>query len=180
MKRIHLLSLCMMKSFIAPVVFSFLFSACSVKLPEPAAYNDSLAVQQIVITEKANMLHDAFAGYVKAEMEIRRKDLELQLKKAELEIMKTGAYGEDNSLYEAAAEFLKGFKKLNREEYDEVIRILSKPDSTYSENDEARLGILYKSIDEQSNKLISNFIDAQKEFASKHELTLKKDSDKSE
>ncbi|MEX1188695.1 MAG: hypothetical protein WED33_05510 [Bacteroidia bacterium] len=165
MKRLSLLS-----------ILILCISSCSVKTPEPAAYNDSLAVQQIGITEKANSLHDAFAGYVKAEMEIRRNDLELQLEKAEKAIKRTGKYENDSRLLEAASQFIEGFKKINREEYDEVIRILSKPDSIYTDSDEARLSILYKTIDDQSNKLISTFILAQQEFAQSHEFTLKNDS----
>jgi hypothetical protein len=38
------------------------------------------------------------------------------------------------------------------------------------------LGILYKTIDEQSNKLISRFITAQQDFAKKHEIELKNES----
>ena len=175
-KSVYLLSLYTMNQFLTVFCSLIFISSCSVKTPEPAAYNDSLAVQQIGITEKANSLHDAFAGYVKAEMEIRRRDLELQLEKAEDAIKRTGSFQDDSGLFDAASAFVEGFKKLDREEYDEVIRILSKPDSIYTESDEARLGILYKTIDEQSNKLISRFIAAQQDFAKKHEIELKSES----
>lgn len=148
-------------------------AACNSNAPKPAAYNDSLAVQQILITEKANKLQDAFAGYVQAEMEIRRNDLENQLEKADRVVQSLGPFNKDESLLLACREFIQGYRQLNISEYEEVIRILSKPDSLYSEADEARINILYKTIDEKSHRLIDNFLSAQREFALKNQLMLK-------
>lgn len=147
--------------------------SCSADSVQPVAYNDTLAVQQIRITEKANKLQDAFAGYVRGEMEIRRNELENQLEKAEEQVGKMQAFKNDESLLKAAKDLIKGYKELNAGEYDEAIKILSKPDSVYTEVDEARLTILYKSIDEKSNRLISEFLQAQKTFAGNNNLELK-------
>jgi hypothetical protein len=157
------------------LIFLFLFALCSCSnnSPEPAAYNDSLAVQQIQIAEKANKLQDAFSGFVQAEMEIRRKDLENQLDKAEEVVNTSGDFNKDESLLQALRQLIKGYKSLNESEYEEVIKILSKPDSAYTDIDEARLTILYKSIDEKSNRLISDFLNAQRVFAGKNNLDLK-------
>jgi hypothetical protein len=152
-------------------------AACNSNAPQPAAYNDSLAVQQILITEKANKLQDAFAGYVQAEMEIRRNDLENQLEKADRVVQSLGPFNKDEALLVASREFIEGYRQLNLSEYEEVIRILSKPDSSYSEADEARINILYKTIDEKSHRLIDNFLSAQREFAEKNQLMLKPASD---
>jgi aspartyl/asparaginyl-tRNA synthetase len=140
---------------------------------EPVAYNDSLAVQQIRIAEKANQLQDAFAGFVMAEMEIRRNDLENQLDKAETTVNSLGGFNKDETLFKASKQLIQGYQELNSVEYEEVIKILSKPDSVYSDVDEARLTILFKTIDEKSNRLITDFLSAQREFAGKNNLDLK-------
>jgi hypothetical protein len=150
---------------------TFIVSCTGTKL-EPVVYNDSLVMQQIKIVEKANELQDAFAGYVKAEMEIRQKDFVSQLDRSDAVSKRLGAYGDDKRLLKATEEFIEGYRKLNRQEYQEAIHLLSQPDSTYSEADEARISMLYKAIDDKIKKLGQQFIDAQQAFAKEHQLEL--------
>jgi len=161
-----------MKNALLVLIVLLSLSACGKKKMEPLAYNDSLAIEQIRIIEKANELQDAFAGYVEAEMEIRQKDLEAQLDKSQRTLDRVGSHGDDTRLLEASRKFIDGYRKLNREEYSEAIRLLSKPDTAYSEREEARLSILYKAIDAKAKQLGDDFIAAQVLFASEYALKL--------
>lgn len=155
-----------------PIVFITLLSACSGTKIEPVAYNDSLVTQQIKIVEKANELQDAFAGYVRAEMDIRQKDFQSQLERSDAVVKRLGSYGDDKRLQKATENFIAGYRKLNDTEYKEAIRILSEPDSLYSEVDEAKISLIFKTIDDRITKLGDEFLEAQKLFAKEHQLEI--------
>ncbi len=162
----------MMNFRILPLALLSLFSACSGTKIEPVAYNDSLVTQQIKIVEKANELQDAFSGYVKAEMEIRQNDFESQLERSEAVVKRLGGYGDDKRLFKATEDFIAGYRKLNNSEYKEAIRILSEPDSLYSDVDEAKISLIFKTIDDRITKLGDEFLNAQKSFAKDHKLEI--------
>lgn len=162
----------MMMFRILPITSLILLAACSGTKIEPVAYNDSLVTQQIKIVEKANELQDAFSGYVRAEMEIRQKDFASQLERSEAVVKRLGSYGDDKRLFKATEDFIEGYRKLNENEYKEAIRILSEPDSLYSEVDEAKISLIFKTIDDRITKLGAEFLEAQKSFAKDHQLEI--------
>ncbi len=155
-----------------------LISACSGPSIKPEVYNDSLVIQQIRVIEKSDELQDAFSSYVEAEMQMRHQQLERQIEASLNQVRKMEAYDGDDSFRQSAIAMLEGYENLVKKEYLDAEKILSQPDSLYSEGDEARLEILYKQIDKKCEDLIANFQRNQEDFAKKHKLSIKTDSSK--
>ncbi|MFM2285027.1 MAG: hypothetical protein RLZZ543_524 [Bacteroidota bacterium] len=156
-----------------------LLSACGGPAVKPEVYNDSLVIQQIRVVDKADELQDAFNSYVEAEMRMRHQQLERQIEASLAQVNKMEDYDGDDAFRKSTLSMLDGYKQLVGKEYTEAEKILSQPDSLYSDSDEARLELLYKEIDKLSDELTANFKRAQEEFAKKHKLNLNKESEAS-
>lgn len=167
------------------MIFRFVFSAVwlgmtivlnacnSGKKWSPVAYNDSLVIEQIKVTEAANQVQEVFDTYVKEDMQTAYTRFTDQIERSMQKAETMGDFEEDASFKEATLTFLKSYQSMAGKEYKEALQLLSKDDSTYSESDEQRLQLLYKQIDAQDEKATSAYMKAQDAFASRYKLKLK-------
>jgi hypothetical protein len=139
----------------------------------PAAYNDSLVLEQIKVTEAANQVQEVFDTYVKEDMQTAYNRFSEQIERSVKKAEALGDFEEDASFKDATLAFLKSYQSMAGKEYKEALQLLSKDDSTYSESDEQRLQFLYKQIDAQDEKATSAYMKAQDAFAMRHKLKLK-------
>ena len=150
--------------------------SCSSTNVTPATYNDSLISEQVKVLKLADELQAALDMMVPQDMEILHKKLLKQLEESSEKVKSTEAYKEDAALRDAIAHFLAIYKRLAEKEYIDAIELSSKPDSVFSQNDQARLDLLYKQIDRLSEDAIRGCKKAQEDFARKNSMKLIKDS----
>jgi hypothetical protein len=149
---------------------------CSSPTVSPAVYNDSLISEQIKVLKLADELQVSMDMMVPQDMIVFHKKLLNQLAKSSEKVKSTEAYQEDLALRNAIAHFLEVYKRLAEKEYRDAIELASKPDSVFSQNDQARLDLLYKQIDRLSEDAINGCKKAQEDFARKNSMKLIKDS----
>ena len=142
----------------------------------PAAYNDSLVGEQVKILKLADELQVSMDMMLPEDMDKLQKKLVSLLNKSEEKVKSTEPYKEDPALRDATLHFIEVYQRLAGKEYRDAMALSSKPDSSFTENDQARLDLLYKQIDRLSEDAIQNCRKAQETFAGKNAMKLIKDS----
>ena len=149
---------------------------CSSPTVSPAVYNDSLISEQIKVLKLADELQVSMDMMVNTDMAALHTKLLKQLAESSEKVKSTDAFKEDAALKNAIAHFLEVYKRLAEKEYRDAIELASKPDSVFSQNDQARLDLLYRQIDRLSDEAIKSCKKAQEDFAKKNSMKLIKDS----
>lgn len=148
--------------------------------PSPAAYNDSLVIEQLRIMERVERLEESFETYVKEEMELTYDRLGNQLKEAKKKLAKIKSYEGSTAFRDGFRELIDAYEGLWEKEYRSALNILSKSDSLYTTTDEARLDVLFNQIDNTSEQATARFKKIQDDFAAQHKLVLTEISDSTE
>jgi hypothetical protein len=150
--------------------------SCSSPTVTPAAYNDALISEQIKVLKLADELQVSMDMMVPTDMIVLHEKLLKQLDESGEKVKSTESFNEDVALRNAIAHFLDVYKRLAEKEYKDAIELSSKPDSVFSQNDQARLDLLYRQIDRLSDEAIKSCKKAQEDFAKKNSMKLIKDA----
>ncbi len=146
--------------------------SCGGEKMKPEAYNDALVSEQINVVNASEELQAAFDMYNKEDMEMLFDRYNKQVESSLNKVEEMDDYKNDASFQKATIQLLEVYKTLGKKEYLQLKEILSKPDSVYSKNDEARFELLLKQIDRTIQKATSDYQIEQEKFASKNKMEL--------
>jgi len=147
-------------------------ASCGGEKIKPEAYNDALVSEQINVVKAADELQAGFDTYIKEDMETLFKRYNDQVESSLKKVEDMDDYNNDASFQKATIQLLEVYKSLGKKEYLQAKEILSKPDSLYSKNDEARIELLFKQIDRTIQKATTAYKKEQEQFASKNKIQL--------
>jgi len=154
------------------VSFSIILQSCGGEKIKPEAYNDALVTEQINVVKASEELQAGFDTYIKEDMETLFQRYINQVDASLKKVNELGDYNNDDTFQNATIELLEMYKTLGKKEYLQAKEILSKPDSIYSKNDEARVELLFKQIDRTIQKATTAYQKEQEKFASKNKIQL--------
>jgi len=146
--------------------------SCGGEKMKPEAYNDALVSEQINVVKAADELQAGFDTYIKEDMETLFKRYNDQVESSLNKVEDMDDYNDDANFQKATIQLLEVYKTLGKKEYLQAKEILSKPDSLYSKNDEARIELLFKQIDRTIQKATTAYQKEQEKFASKNKIQL--------
>lgn len=149
-----------------------ILASCGGEKMKPEAYNDALVSEQINVVKAADELQAGFDTYIKEDMETLFKRYNEQVESSLKKVEDMDDYNDDASFQKATIQLLEVYKTLGKKEYLQAKEILSKPDSLYSKNDEARIELLFKQIDRTIQKATTAYQKEQEQFASKNKIQL--------
>ena len=149
-----------------------MLASCGGEKMKPEAYNDALVSEQINVVKAADELQAGFDTYIKEDMETLFNRYNEQVESSLKKVEDMDDYNDDASFQKATIQLLEVYKTLGKKEYLQAKEILSKPDSLYSKNDEARIELLFKQIDRTIQKATTVYQKEQEQFASKNKIQL--------
>jgi hypothetical protein len=153
-----------------------MLASCGGEKMKPEAYNDALVSEQINVVKAADELQAGFDTYIKEDMETLFKRYNNQVESSLKKVEDMDDYNDDAAFQKATIQLLEVYKSLGKKEYLQAKEILSKPDSLYSKNDEARIELLFKQIDRTIQKATTAYQKEQEQFASKNKIQLISDT----
>ncbi len=149
-----------------------ILASCGGEKMKPEAYNDALVSEQVNVVKASEELQAAFDVYNKVDMEILFERYNKQVESSLIKVEEMDDYNDDAVFQKATIQLLEVYKTLGKKEYLQAKEILSKPDSLYSKNDEARIELLFKQIDRTIQKATTAYQKEQEQFASKNKIQL--------
>jgi hypothetical protein len=150
--------------------------SCGGEKMKPEAYNDALVSEQINVVEAADRLQAGFDTYIKDDMQTLYNRYNQQVETSLEKVNEIGNFDGDETFLNATVKLLEVYNALGKKEYLQAKEILSKPDSLYSKNDEARIELLFKQIDRTIQKATETYQKEQEKFAQKYKIQLIPDS----
>lgn len=151
---------------------SVVLVSCGGEKIKPEAYNDALITEQINVVKAAEELQAGFDTYIKEDMQTLFNRYNQQVEASLNKVEDIGDYNNDNAFQNATAQLLVVYQTLGKKEYSQAKEMLSKPDSLYSKNDEARVELLFKQIDRTIQKATEVYQKEQDKFAAKNKIQL--------
>lgn len=151
---------------------SVILVSCGGEKIKPEAYNDALVTEQINVVKAAEELQAGFDTYIKEDMQTLFNRYNQQVEASLNKVEDIGDYNNDNAFQNATAQLLEVYQTLGKKEYSQAKEMLSKPDSLYSKNDEARVELLFKQIDRTIQKATEVYQKEQDKFAVKNKIQL--------
>jgi len=151
---------------------SVILVSCGGEKIKPEAYNDALVTEQINVVKAAEELQEGFDTYIKEDMQTLFNRYNQQVEASLNKVEDIGDYNDNNAFQNATVQLLEVYQTLGKKEYSQAKEMLSKPDSLYSKNDEARVELLFKQIDRTIQKATEVYQKEQDKFAVKNKIQL--------
>ena len=151
---------------------SVILVSCGGEKIKPEAYNDALVTEQINVVKAAEELQAGFDTYIKEDMQTLFNRYNQQVEASLNKVKDIGDYNDNNAFQNATVQLLVVYQTLGKKEYSQAKEMLSKPDSLYSKNDEARVELLFKQIDRTIQKATEVYQKEQDKFAVKNKIQL--------
>lgn len=160
----------MKKVFLFLTLVGLLFSCKEKAALSPIAYNDSIVAQQSQIARLMLDMANASDDIAKAQ-ELRQKAAE-QAEVSLKALDRLGPYKDDNALLEAARNLFSFYRDICNNEFKELYELAAKAeggDTTVM----GRMVEINKQIADKEVPLDEAFAKAQKDFAEKHNITIR-------
>jgi len=153
---------------------SFMFFSCDNTSTTAVAYHDSLVMEQVKIAKLISELNATLETYVPEDMELIYNQVNEQIDKSLEKVNTIADFKGDKSFHEATGNLIAAYKDLTVNEYQEAVRLLSKPDSLFTDDHEALVNDLLKKIDSKLSDFNTIYSKEQKSFADKNGLSTEK------
>ena len=149
-----------------------ILSACGPTPEEVRNYNDKIIKQQTKIKKSIDNLEIQFKSYDPEKIQPVFNIAKTVTTEGLVIIKKIGSFDKSTKFKDATIQYCEIIQKTLDEEYTEMLKIYSIPDSLYNEEVEIKWNNLRKSVDEKLSEGFSKFSAAQENFATKHNLKL--------
>ena len=136
-------------------------------------YNDRIVDSQGKIILKIFDLAKAFEKSDPDEMDAKLLDLQTQIDESLVTVSAMESFDGYVRLRDAAIELFKFYQDISREEYQEIVEILSQPQSDITKDDYYRLQDIQADVEEREADLDKELQAAQQEFAKIHGFQVK-------
>jgi len=161
--------LCLVLIFIS-FVFQLSLSSCQNEVVSAVEYHDSLVIEQVKIAKIMSDLNATLETFRPEDMEITLKKLNQQITATQEKLKSAKAFKQDDALLKATIIIVNQYQNIASNEYTQAVDLLSRPDSLFTDADEATTNELLRQIDGQITVITSKYAEEQKAFAAKYGL----------
>jgi hypothetical protein len=165
-----------MKKIFATIIgflfVSTLLVSCGPSADDAIKYNEELVNQQTKIFDKESALIEVISKNMPEKLDGLCAELSKQIDESISIVEKMDAFDGKTELKDAALKVFKTYKDVVSNEYKSMIAYSKTPDSLYTQEDDDKVMELSNKIDEKLNKAIDEFVELQKQFASKYKFEL--------
>lgn len=151
-------------------VFQLSLSSCQNEVVSAVDYHDSLVIEQVKIAKIMSELNATLETFRPEDMEITLKKLNQQIAAAQEKLKTSKAFKQDSDLLNATIAIVDQYQNIESNKYAQAVDLLSRPDSLFTDADEATTNELLRQIDGQITTITSKYAEEQKAFAAKYGL----------
>jgi hypothetical protein len=160
-----------MKAKLSLVIF-VLYSFCiQAQNRKAAIYNNKMFAEQEKVSKVIIEFFKIFENADYNTLEKQHQKILKQIDKSYKVVAAMPSFENDNSLRDALLKWLNEYKDSFENEYKLMLPLLSKKDKTQEEKD--KLEQMHQDLIKEEEKLDKELLRVQKEFAQKHNLTLR-------
>ncbi len=162
-----------MKNFVFHILlFSLVaINSCQSPATEAMKYNDQIVNHQVLIIDAIDSLENSFRDYKTERMNRFYSNLTQQVQNGTAALEKMNDFEGDKSLLEGAKTLFSTYQQVTQDNYPQIIKILSLPDSSFTREDQQNLFDQQTIINDKLKEAHQNFLEIQNEFGKNHQLT---------
>lgn len=136
------------------------------------AYNDAIVEEHEKVNKAFLDFYNALDGENTADMEQSYADMVKQIHESLTAVKNMGPIAEETEFRDAGIALFEYYKSIAENEYRELLNIYITPAEELTMEDQERLSEIKKQVEQGETELFDRFINAQEQYAERHDLQL--------
>lgn len=156
------------------LLFALILNSCGPSREQAADFSNSLILQQKQVVEKYDELVKSYDTYNSEKMDSQLVTFLNQLSESENIVKNSNGFDGADDLKNAFLDYIATNRSVAENEVRELIRIYKIPEEEFTTAHHNQWNDIFKVADNKIKTAEKKFIDAQKVFAEKFQLSLRK------